>query len=106
MHEAEVFQEHLKAELTKQQSIPITEKNVMEMVKPKTELYDLWLKQEAKRKSRESCMLMMRKLYESRKIGLEVFVNEIDQLASKEFVNIYKKNKLELLIKREEKAKV
>lgn len=106
IHEAEEFRERLEAELAKQQSAPVTEENVMEVVRPKTELYELWLKQEAKRKSRESCMLMIRKLYENRKISLEVLVNETDQLASKEFVNIYKKNKLELLIKREEKGKV
>lgn len=99
------FHQRLQAEAAKYQNINVTEENVMEFVKPTTELYDLWLKQEAKRKSRENCIQVVRKLYEDKKITLPVFLDLVDKLASKEFTNIYKKNRFETLIRREEKAK-
>lgn len=99
------FQGKLKAEAAKFKSVTITEDNVINFVKPTTELYDLWLKQEVKRKSRDNCMQIIRKLYEDKKITLATFLNQIDKLASKEFTNIYKKNKFEGMIRREEKTK-
>jgi len=99
------FQRKLQTESARLNNITITEENVTDFVKPTSELYDLWLKQEVKRKSRDNCMQIIKKLYEDKKITLAVFLNQIDKLASKEFTNIYKKNKLEGMIRREENPK-
>jgi predicted ribonuclease YlaK len=103
--EGKDFQKRVKTEAAKLKSVTITEENVADFVKPTSELYNLWLKQEVKRKSRDNCMQIIRKLYEDKKITLAIFLNQIDKLASKEFTNIYKKAKFEGLIRREEKAK-
>jgi hypothetical protein len=106
LNDAKEYKEKVRTEINKFQNINITEENVTEYVKPKTELYRLWLEQEVKRMSRDNCMWMIKKLYESKKISLPTFLYQIDLLASKEFVNIYKKNKLERLIKKEEGVNV
>jgi len=99
------FQRKLQAEAARLDNITITEENVTDFVKPTSELYDLWLKQEVKRRSRDNCMQIIRKLYEDKKINLPIFLNQIDKLASKEFTNIYKKDRFGGMIRREEKVK-
>lgn len=105
IRDAKEYQDDLQVEIAKSEKVIITEDNVTEYVKAATELQALWLKQEAKRKSRDGCMQMLKKLYEDKNISLETFLKRIEKLATREFIAIYKKNKLEGLIRREEKAK-
>jgi len=106
LNDAKEYKEKVTAKVNELKNINITEENVTEYVKPKTELYELWLQQKVKRQSRDNCMQMLRKLYEDKKISLSLFLNQTTLLASKEFTNIYKKNKLEGLIRKEEEPNV
>ena len=102
--ELQTYKAKLQEELTKSASITVTEDNVTEFVKPATELQEIWLKQESKRKSRDNCIQLLRKLYEDKSISLNVFLECTERMASREFKCIYKKSKIEGLIRREERA--
>ena len=101
MDEAKKLQAKVQAEIAKSESIDINEENVLNYVKPSTELHELWLKQEAKRKSIDASVQALKKLYEDKNVRLDVFTDSVRRLASKEFFCIYKKAKLEGMIRKQ-----
>ena len=75
----------MNKELERTKKISINEKNVDDSIKPSNNLYEMWAKKEAKRRSLENCIQMIRKYYEDKLITLNMFIDTIGRLSTKQF---------------------
>ena len=103
--EAVAFSETLRESLDKSEKIDVNEGNVLQYVKPSDELQERWLRIEAKRRSIESTIYLSKKLFEDKNIKLDQLLDTVGKLASKEHKCIYKKIKIESMIKKQAKVK-
>ncbi len=103
--EATTVCETLRTQMESSEKVDINRDNVLVYVKPANQVHDFWLKAESKRRSIEACLMLIKKQYEDKFIKLEMFLDLSRKLATKEFVEIYKKAKFEGLVKRQMRAK-
>ena len=92
---AQELQAKFQEEMGNSEHIDINEGNVLMYVKPSDELQGRWLLMEAKKKSIEECIQTLKKFYEDKTITLAVLLDAVRRLSLKEFMCIYKKEKLE-----------
>lgn len=90
------LKEKLQEEVEKSEKLCVNETNILQFIKPSTELQDVWLDKEAKKKSIDTCILFLKKMFESGDIKLDQLLDQTRKLAAKEFMAIYMKRKVEV----------
>jgi len=90
----------IKDESAKSKESGITKLDLIKDVEHASELHKMWIDKEKKRRTIESCMQVLKKYFENKSIPLNVFIDNTQRLAAKEFGYIYKKNKYEKLIEK------